>query len=413
MENKSLEPIRVERWPTETPFTVLVAFFAASIWLLLAFTIIGAVYALLIFVAVYLGHIGFIAHIRGSAVKISPEQFPDLHQAIVTLSQRIGFETIPDAYVMQAGGALNAFATKFFKANLLILYSDLLEACGENTEARDMIIAHELGHLKEGHLKWHWFLLPGMVYPFIGQALSRAREYTCDRYGYAAVSNKENALRGLAILAAGAKRGPEVNLLAMAHQSRDLNTGWLTIGQWLASHPPLAKRLIALEKSLAPSENYTQDGVIKALALIAVVYILPIFLVIMGVIGFSLLSLKNLPHKKEKEVLTSQSKSKADSETPELFQNRKKAKEDILALAKFVEEEWKETNKFPEDINELYDKWNEKHPENYEPKDPFTQKAYHYMTFEDGKNYEIWSNGPDGKKLTSDDIYTTHKTMNK
>jgi hypothetical protein len=46
---------------------------------------------------------------------------------------------------MQAGGNLNAFATRFRKANFVVLYSELLSACGDNTAARDMIIAHELG----------------------------------------------------------------------------------------------------------------------------------------------------------------------------------------------------------------------------------------------------------------------------
>jgi hypothetical protein len=45
--------------------------------------------------------------------------------------------------------------------------------------------------------------MPAMFIPFVGGALSRARDYTCDRYGRAAAGDEEGALLGLTILAAG------------------------------------------------------------------------------------------------------------------------------------------------------------------------------------------------------------------
>ena len=107
--------------------------------------------------------------------------------------------------MLQTGGALNALATKLFGSNLIVLYSDLVEACDENEAALDMIVAHELGHIKAGHLRFMWFLLPGMMVPFLGTAYSRAREFTCDRYGFSGAGGGDGALRGLAILSAGAK----------------------------------------------------------------------------------------------------------------------------------------------------------------------------------------------------------------
>lgn len=416
MEN----PIIVKRWPSETPLTWIVGFFSVLIWFVLIFSIFGLIYALFIFLVLFLAHVSFVTHVRGSSVKLSPEQFPELHQAVQSLALRMGFTQVPDAYIMQEGGALNALATRFFKSNMLILYSDLLAACGSNTDARDFILAHELGHLREGHLRWHWFLLPGLVYPFLGQALSRAREYTCDRYGYAAAQNKDAALQGIAILAAGAEKGPHVNLEALAHQVKDLNTGWLTLGQWLGTHPPLARRLIALNPNFAPSKNYSEDGVIKAIGIIALVYILPTFLLIAGLVGFSLISSKWNSKNMQAPVTQAvdemeedESESEASSETKpkDMAELRKQARQDILDLARFVEEEWKKTGKFPKDVNELYDNWNDIHPEHFEPQDPLTNKAYHYTTFEKGKNYEIWTNGPDGKKNTKDDIFTTHTKM--
>src|SRR5258705_8404543 len=146
---------------------------------------------------------------------------------------------VPETYLMQAGGSLNAFATRFLRSHMVVLFSDLLEACGDNTAARDMIIAHELGHIKSGHLRWRWFLLPAGVIPFLTSALSRAREYTCDRYGLAGAGNADGAGLGLAILAAGASHGPLVNRAELVRQRVTVSrSGWMTLGEWFGTHPP-------------------------------------------------------------------------------------------------------------------------------------------------------------------------------
>ncbi|HEX5036734.1 MAG TPA: M48 family metallopeptidase [bacterium] len=270
-----MDTIKVEPWPMEKPLLWLVGVFSFFVWFALCISVFGIVYIGLIGVVLFVGHVVFIAHVKGSGVKLGPDQFPDLHQSVERLARRMGFDAVPDAYVVQAGGLLNAMATKLFKSNVIILYSDLLEACGEDTAARDMIVAHELGHIKEGHLKYLWFLLPGLFVPFLGSALSRAREYTCDRYGLAGAGRTEGAMRGLTILAAGAKRGPQVNLQAMARQVEDLNSGWLTLGTWLATHPPLAARMIALEETLKPAGYDGSRGLIRALGIVGAVYVLP------------------------------------------------------------------------------------------------------------------------------------------
>lgn len=247
------ETVYVERWKSERVWFSLVLIISILIWILLTVTIIGAIYAVFLAAFFFLAHIGFIAYVRGSAVRIGPDQFPDLHARIEELSYRVGLENPPEAYLMQQGGALNALATKLFRTNFIILYSDLLEACGENQSARDMIIGHELGHIHAGHLNFMWFLIPGLFIPFIGTAYSRAREYTCDRYGAAVCGDKKGSLLGLTILAAGGKYAPSVNLQAFVKQQADLNTGLMTIGKWLSTHPPLSERIAALEPDLVKS----------------------------------------------------------------------------------------------------------------------------------------------------------------
>lgn len=288
-------PVRIDPWPTEGLLKFLVLAFSAMVWLGLTISIFGLLYVALFGVIFFVGHVIFISSIRGNGIRLGPDQLPDLYNAVDRLAKQMGFEKTPEAYLLQAGGILNALATKFFKAQMIVLYSDLIEACGDNAAARDMIIAHELGHLKEGHLRWHWFMLPGFMVPFLGSALSRAREYTSDRYGMAYCGNREGGLRGLAVLAAGSERGPKVNFQAMARQVEDLNTGWMTLGTWLSSHPSLSHRVIALENSLKP-EGYTgQRGLLRALGIIGAVYVVPLILMIVAV---SVAGVMNLAKKK-------------------------------------------------------------------------------------------------------------------
>ncbi|MDA8098995.1 MAG: M48 family metalloprotease [Nitrospiraceae bacterium] len=216
-------------------------------WLILIITIFGAIYGAMIGCFLFAAHALMIAHIRGNAVRVTQEQFPALHRRIVEAGRKLGLRETPAAYVMQAGGALNAFATKFVGRNFIVIYADLLEACDENGKEADMIIGHEIGHLALGHLQWWPVLLLSRILPWLGAAYSRACEYSCDLCGLeAAGGDLAAAGKGLAILAAGGKYGSQVNLPAFAQQASDTSGFWTSIYELNASHPFLPKRVAAL-----------------------------------------------------------------------------------------------------------------------------------------------------------------------
>ena len=73
--------VRVERWPSEIPLQIFVVLASIGIWAMLALTIIGLIYVLFIFLFLFFVHLAFVTHLRGSAVKLGPEQFPDLSRA--------------------------------------------------------------------------------------------------------------------------------------------------------------------------------------------------------------------------------------------------------------------------------------------------------------------------------------------
>ncbi len=405
----SQAPVRVERWQTERPLLVLVILAALAIWLLLALSIIGLIYAAFIGLFLFVSHLAFIAHLRGSAVRLGPGQLPHLHRRVEELSARLGLRRAPAAYVMQAGGTLNALATRFFATNFIVLFSDLLDACGDNTQARDMIIGHELGHLKAGHLRWRWFLLPGFFVPFLGSTYSRAREYTCDRYGAAVCEDRMAALRGLTILAAGGRLGPQVDLRSLAKQQEDFNSAWMTLGRWLATHPPLAHRVAALEPSLAEGVRVGAWGLIGALALLGGVWVVP-FVVL--AIAFARLApawtarMAEAQRQAASAAVPSQvAAPPGDGSAPAIDpeQGRARARSDIQALVKMVEEYREQTGHPPADAATLYGAWRSSRSGRTEPIDPFDGHWYGYDVSEEG--FHIWSAGPDGDDPADDISY--------
>lgn len=215
-------------------------------WVALVITVIGIAYGIMLGTFLYVAHALMIAYIKGHAIKLSENQFPAIYARVVNAAQSLGLPTTPEVYIMQAGGALNAFATKLTGRNFVVIYSDLLEACGEEGKELDMIIGHEVGHLALGHLKWLWFLMPARVVPLLGAAYSRACEYSCDLCGLTMAGDLLTASRGLAVLAAGSTYGKGASIRYFADQARESGRFWPAIYELNASHPYLHKRVVAL-----------------------------------------------------------------------------------------------------------------------------------------------------------------------
>src|SRR5690242_20152803 len=266
-------PIAVIPSTAEVPLRVLLIIIAIVLWIAFVVSVVGLIYGILLGLFFFLVKLGLIAHVRGSSIKLGPEQMPQIYERVVNIAQRIGMKRLPDVYLQQSGGVLNAFATRFGRRRFVVLYSELVKARGDNIDALDFIIAHELGHIHRGHLNWRWLIAPGMIVPFLGTAYSRACEYTCDRYGFQASSDPHRGLDGLAILAAGPQFVPYLNKQAFLAQRADLNTAFMKLGEWFATHPPLAKRVAALVPNLQPAAggvSATLGAVLMAFVILAV-----------------------------------------------------------------------------------------------------------------------------------------------
>jgi hypothetical protein len=121
-----------------------------------------------------------------------------------------------------------------------------------------------------------WLYAPALFIPFLGSAYSRACEYTCDRYGFQAPKDPDRGLDGLCILAAGPQFVSVVNRQAFAAQDRDLNTAFMKLGEWFATHPPLAVRIAALASNLKGARASSMRANLGALVMASLIFILPI-----------------------------------------------------------------------------------------------------------------------------------------
>src|ERR671910_576493 len=207
------------------------------------------------------------AGIRGSAVRLSLRQFPDIYAVKEDFARRLGLQREPEIYLMSGNGALNAFAASTFGYDFVVIHSELFSNTYEkNKDALAFIIGHELGHLRLGHTRLWYQLSTAYVdrVPLLGKFLSRAREFSCDRHGaYLAPQGEE----GLVLLAAGRYVYKQVNVEELLEQARRFRGFWPIVAQLPQSHPFAVRRvrvLYDLGFFEAPTENPASEGVVSA-----------------------------------------------------------------------------------------------------------------------------------------------------
>lgn len=228
----------------ETTLRAIALGLSIIIWLVLLFGTFGAllIYILIFALFALVAHSALIAHLRGNAIRITPKQMPDLCQRIYRCARKLNMEQVPEAYLVNGNGVLNAFATRFLGRNFVVLLSDVVDSMEDRPGALDFYIGHELGHLRRHHLTWSKILAPALFLPLIGAAYSRAREYTCDRHGLAVCENPEDAQYGLVALAAGKRRWRTVDLEEYSKSAAVTPGFWMSLHELVGDYPWLSKR---------------------------------------------------------------------------------------------------------------------------------------------------------------------------
>ena len=251
---------KIATYRHEKPLFLIVAAFSLLFWTpLVVFGIYQPTFgaAMLAYLAsLYLfflvAHSALISMMKGNAVRLGAEQFPDLHARLLQCCERVGLDKVPETYLMSGNGALNAFATRFLNRYYVVLLSDIVDALEDDPEAINFYIGHELGHIHRKHLMHAWWTSIGRMLPIVGAAYRRAEEYTCDNYGRACCTSRESAVHALAVLAAGTGRWKMMNAKAYAEQCTATGGFWMSINEITDDYPWLCKRLARVHDDAYP-----------------------------------------------------------------------------------------------------------------------------------------------------------------
>jgi len=245
-------------YPKENIYFAFVVLFSILVYFYLVISIVGILIILAILFFSVVLHGIMIGGIRRNGVRISENQFPELYEKAVITAKDMGLTVIPDIYVIESEGMLNAFATRFFGKNMVVLYSGIFELIEKGAEKEVMfVLAHEFAHLKRKHVLVSLLLLPAMWVPFLGNSYLRACEYTCDRYAAFYIQSFEAAKDALTMLAIGKELYPKVNKQVYMEQLQTEHGFFVWLNEKLSTHPHLPKRIYAL------SRFFSEDSTIE------------------------------------------------------------------------------------------------------------------------------------------------------
>lgn len=239
-------------YPREKSLGLITLILGLLAWLVMVVGTLGTalLYVLFGFIFYLFAQSGLIAWLRGTGVRLSEDQLPELYLQYLQCCKKLGMVEPPEAYILQGDGMMNAFATRFLGRDFVILLSDTIDAMREQPDGINFYFGHELGHIKQGHLTGHIWRMPVLWLPLVGAAYARAQEYTCDMHGRACCDNPESAARALAVLAAGAEKWKSINLLQYARQTMANRGFFPDLHELLSGYPWMTKRVA---RTLSPT----------------------------------------------------------------------------------------------------------------------------------------------------------------
>ncbi len=264
----------------EKSLFAILAIISGLIWavLILATKGLALIYVLMFFIIYLFTHSAFISYLKGTAVEISPEQFPDLHKQYLACCERLEIKEPPRAYLLAADGMLNALATRFLRRNYIVLFSSIVDALESDKDALNFYIGHELGHIRRNHIGKEPLLVFATWLPLVGAAYARACEYTCDLHGLRCCNSLRSATNAVAVLAAGVEQWKRMNVDQYIRQTQESSGFWMSFHELNSSYPWLTKRMARVQAT-------AQGKVYAAPSRSVFAYLFSLFMPRMGTAG--------------------------------------------------------------------------------------------------------------------------------
>jgi Zn-dependent protease with chaperone function len=201
----------------------------------------------------------------GTAVKVTDQQYPRVYEAAKAAGAALRVR-VPVIFAAPTSSIkVKVLGTE--DAPHLIVNLDLAEKL-DDTELVSAI-AHELGHVQNGHILFttalHYlsnsaaFFVRWIIQPAIMtlQAWSRRAEVTCDRASLLAVRDLDKTLAAMVRLELGLDKGSAFNAEEYLRAMPDVKKGLGRFAEMFRSHPYVPKRVQAL-RLFASSALYAQ-----------------------------------------------------------------------------------------------------------------------------------------------------------
>ncbi len=172
---------------------------------------------------------------KANAVRVSPSQYPWIHERLDRVCQVLDVEKPPEVYVSQTP-VVNAGAVGLGEP-FIVLNSSMLEILSHDEV--EAVLGHEVGHILSGHVLYRTLLililnlvifrytLAGLAIRPILMALLewyRKSELSSDRAGLLAIQNPETSMSALMHMAGG-MRGQSLDLDEFIAQSEEYREG--------------------------------------------------------------------------------------------------------------------------------------------------------------------------------------------
>ena len=203
------------------------------------------------------------SELLGTAVKVTDQQYPRVYEAAKRAGAALRVRVPPVFAAPSSSIKVKVLGTE--DAPHLIVNLDLAEKL-DDTELV-AAIAHELGHVQNGHILYatalHYltnqavFFVRWVIQPAIMtlQAWSRRAEVTCDRAALMAVKDLDKTLAAMVKLELGLEKGSAFNAQEYLRSIPDIKKGLGRFAEMFRSHPYVPKRVQAL-KLFADSALY-------------------------------------------------------------------------------------------------------------------------------------------------------------
>lgn len=193
----------------------------------------------------------YYAQYRANSIRITEKNFPEIYQIVEEYSRRLGMKKTPRVYLTQENGLLNAFSTFVLRRQYVVLLTDLFEVAyleHHDLEAIKFIIAHEMSHIRLRHATFLYqiSILYSNYIPVLSQALSRAREYSCDRVAQHLVG--VSGVEPMLALVVGKHLYKKVDVEDYVKHCHETRGFFVFVLNLLSSHPIMPKRIQAMLK---------------------------------------------------------------------------------------------------------------------------------------------------------------------